>query len=138
MSDSAQLRARAARVVAQVSMGRSLDALLAAERCATPQQQGLLRSLCYDSIRWYLRLDALLEQLLSRPGQRLAPELRALAIVGLCQLFHMDVPAHAAVDQTVDAARLLRQPHAAGLINAVLRRAQREYPQLAAALERSV
>jgi 16S rRNA (cytosine967-C5)-methyltransferase len=127
VSRSAAVRARAARIVAQVAHeGRSLDALLAAEQSATAQERGLLRSLCYDSIRWYIRLDALLAQLLAKPNQPLASEIRALCIVGLCQLLYSDVPAHAAVDETVNATRALKQPRAAGLVNAILRRCQRD------------
>jgi 16S rRNA (cytosine967-C5)-methyltransferase len=96
----------------------------------------LLRSLAYDSVRWYLRLDALLARLLTRPNQALAPEVRSLAIVGLCQLIHTDIPAHAAVDETVAAARLLGHPRAAGFINAILRRCQREHVQLLVAIDR--
>lgn len=110
--------------------------MLAAESSGTPQERGLLRSLCYDSIRWYIRLDALLKRLLARPNQPLTPELHALAIVGLCQLLHTDVPAHAAVDETVNATRLLQQPRAAGLVNAILRRWQREGAKLAAGIDR--
>ncbi len=137
MSRSAQIRAQAARIVAQVvTNGRSLDALLADARGDSPQERGLLRSLCYDSVRWYIRLDALLSRLLTRPGQVLEPEVRALAIVGLCQLLYSDVPSHAAVDETVNAARVLRQPRASGLINAVLRRCQRDGAKLASAIDR--
>lgn len=133
------MRARAAQIVAQVAThGHSLDALLAAETRGTSQERGLLRALCYDSVRWYLRLDALLGQLLSRPKQPLTPELHALAIVGLCQLLYMSVPAHAAVDETVNAARVLKQPRAASLLNAVLRRSQREGARLLAALDRDL
>lgn len=136
MSRSASVRARAARIVAQViTSGRSLDPLLAAERTDTAQERGLLRSLCYDSIRWYLRLDALLRRLLTR-GQVLTPDVHALCIVGLCQLIHTDIPAHAVVDETVNATRALKQPRAAGLVNAVLRRWQREGAALAAAVDR--
>lgn len=137
MSRSAQVRAQAARIVAQVAAnGRSLDGLLADARGGSPQERGLLRSLCYDSIRWYIRLDALLDRLLTRPGQVLEPDVRALAIVGLCQLLYSEVPPHAAVDETVNAARVLRQPRAAGLINAVLRRCQRDGAKLAAVVDR--
>lgn len=130
------MRARAAQIVAQVAVhGHSLDVLLAKETRGTPQERSLLRALCYDSVRWYLRLDALLVQLLSRPKQPLTPELHALAIVGLCQLLYMSVPAHAAVDETVNAARVLRQPRAAPLLNAVLRRCQREGERLLAELD---
>jgi 16S rRNA (cytosine967-C5)-methyltransferase len=110
--------------------GRSLDAALASHAEGTPQQRGLLKALGYDTIRWYLRLDALLERLLSRPGQKLDPELRALALVGLCQLLYTDIPPHAVVAETVDATRALGHPRAAGLINALLRRCQREHAQL--------
>ena len=139
MSRSALVRAQAARVIAQVaSEGRSLDTVLAAASSGTPQERGLLRSLCYDSIRWYIRLDALLKRLLTRPNQSLDPEVHALVIVGLCQLIYSDVPEHAAVDETVNATRALKQPRAAGLVNALLRRYQREGGKIAAAVDRDV
>jgi 16S rRNA (cytosine967-C5)-methyltransferase len=137
VSRSAAVRADAARIVADVAArGRSLDAALTFDNQATRQERGLLRALTYDSIRWYLRLDALLERLLARPGQKLDPDVRALAIVGLCQLLYTDIPAHAAVAETVEAARRLGHPRAAGLINAVLRRCQREHAQLAPQIDR--
>lgn len=131
VSSGAVVRARAAQIVAQVAFqGRSLDRMLAAERPATAQARGLLRSLCYDSLRWYIRLDAILARLLTR-GAPPSPEIRALAVVGLCQLEYTDIATHAAVAETVNAARVLRQPRAAGLINAVLRRYLRERAELA-------
>lgn len=139
MSRSAAVRARAARIVAQVAHeGRSLDALLVAHPDESAQERGLLRALCYDSIRWYVRLDALLQRLLTRPGQKLAPEVHSLCVVGLCQLLYTNIPAHAAVDETVNAARLLRQPRAAGLINAVLRRCQREGAGIGQGIDRDL
>jgi 16S rRNA (cytosine967-C5)-methyltransferase len=129
VSASARVRAHAARVVAQVAFeGQSLDKALAIALTSLDRDQdrGLLRALCYDSIRWYVRLDALLRKLLSKPSQRLDPEIHGLAIVGLCQLQQADIPAHAAVMETVNAAKILRQPRASGLINALLRRSQRE------------
>jgi 16S rRNA (cytosine967-C5)-methyltransferase len=139
VSPSAQARADAARIVADVATrGRSLDVALVLDREVTRQERGLIRSLVYDSIRWYLRLDALLERLLARPGQKLDPEVHALAIVGLCQLLHTDIPAHAVVAETVNAARLLGRARAAGFMNAVLRRCQREHEQLCAQVDRDV
>jgi 16S rRNA (cytosine967-C5)-methyltransferase len=139
VSASAAVRARAAKIVAEVvERGRSLDAVLAAESTSNKQERGLLRSLSYDSIRWYLRLDALLARLLARPNQALEPEIRALAIVGLCQLIYTDIPAHAAVAETVAATRVLKQPRASGLVNAILRRCQREQAQLLPKLDRDL
>ncbi|WP_129776237.1 16S rRNA (cytosine(967)-C(5))-methyltransferase RsmB [Peristeroidobacter soli] len=139
MSASAAVRARAAKVVAEVvERGRSLDAVLSDESTSNKQERGLLRSLSYDSIRWYVRLDALLTRLLARPNQQLEPEIRALAIVGLCQLIHTDIPEHAAVAETVAATRVLKQPRASGLVNAILRRCQREQAQLLPKIDRDL
>lgn len=124
MTSPAEIRARAARIVtAVVERGRSLDAALAAD--TIPDARPLLQLLSYGTIRWYLELEALLAEWVAAP-QRLDPEVRSLVLVGLFQLLHADIPPHAAVSETVNAVRVLGQPRAAGLINAVLRRAQRE------------
>ena len=85
MSSSAELRAEAARVLAAILQGASLDDALQIDPTLSAQERGFLRSLCFDSVRWYLRLNALLQRLLARPGQKLDPQVHALVIVGLCQ-----------------------------------------------------
>jgi 16S rRNA (cytosine967-C5)-methyltransferase len=126
VSTPAEVRARAARIVVLVAeRGQSLDALLAAD-VGKPQERGLLRSLCYGTLRWHIRLHAILGKLLSSPVARLDPEVRALTLVGLFQLLHTDIAPHAVVSETVNATRVLGQPRAASLVNAVLRRCQRE------------
>lgn len=129
MSAGAAPRAAAARVVAGVVHdGQSFDRAIADEVDARDPERssaGLVRLLSYETLRWYLRLDAMLDHWL-KPRQKIEPQVHGLALVGLAQLFHTDIPAYAAVSATVDATRLLRQPKAAGLINALLRRAQRE------------
>jgi 16S rRNA (cytosine967-C5)-methyltransferase len=136
MSSSAEIRARAAASVAQVVAGRSLDAI--ADVGDTTQERGLYRALVYDSVRWYFRLDALLIRLLARPQQKVEPDVRALAIVGFCQLLYTDIPPHAAVAETVNAARVLGRPRAAPLLNAILRRCQREGNELLAIIDKDV
>ena len=138
MSASAAVRAHAARVVAAVVQGRSLETALVIDPAMSAQERGLLRTLVFDSVRWCLRLDAMLALLLSRPGQTMKQEVRALAIVGLCQLLYTNIPAHAAVNETVNAARLLGHARAAGIINAVLRRCLRESASLAAKVDRDL
>ena len=56
----------------------------------------------------------------------------ALLVVGLYQIVEMRIPDHAVVSETVAAARQLRRPKLAGLVNACLRRFVRE--DLAAAV----
>ena len=89
-------------------------------------QRPAIQSLAFGTVRWYFELDACLTLMLDRPDAALVPEIRALALVGLFQLAHGATPAHAAVAETVEATRALGRPRAAGLVNALLRRFQRE------------
>jgi len=133
-AEGADLRAAAARVVHAVrAEGRSLTAALAAAAGTVPaRDQALLTELCYGTLRLLPRLEALIAILLSRPLRRADRILNALMAVGLYQLVSTRIPAHAAVAATVDAARVLGRPRAAGLVNAALRRFQREQDSLLA------
>jgi len=131
----AQIRAAAARLVAATLRdGRSLDDLLAGDP-DTGSARGLKRSLAYGTLRWHFRLDALLHRLADRSPDRLDPALRALLEVGLFQLLSEETAAHAAVAETVNAARELGHSRAAGFVNAVLRRFQREREGLLASVD---
>ena len=138
ISTAAAVRASAARIVSEtVDQGRSLDELLAHD----PEEgsaRGLKRSLCYGTLRWHLRLLAILKVLAERPPERLQPPLRALLEVGLYQLVSGEVAEHAAVSETVSAARALGLPKAAGLVNALLRRFQRERETILRAVDRDL
>jgi 16S rRNA (cytosine967-C5)-methyltransferase len=122
----AQVRAAAAALVAGVATGgHSLDELLAGD----PDEgaaRGLKRSLAYGTLRWHFRLVEILRALADRPPEQLPPQLRALLEVGLYQLLSGETAPHAAVAETVEAARELGFARAAGFVNAVLRRFQRE------------
>jgi 16S rRNA (cytosine967-C5)-methyltransferase len=138
ISPTARIRADAARIVAEVTdRGRSLDELLAAES-DEGSARGLKRSLCYGTLRWHVRLVAILKALAERPPEKLQPQLRALIEVGLYQLVSGDVAAHAAVSETVSAVHALGLPKASGFVNAVLRRFQREQDAILHAVDRDV
>ncbi|NJD30348.1 MAG: 16S rRNA (cytosine(967)-C(5))-methyltransferase RsmB [Gammaproteobacteria bacterium] len=134
-ASAAEIRASAATLVSQtIDRGRSLDELLAGD----PDEgsaRGLKRSLCYGTLRWHFRLIEILRRLCERPVERLEPGLRALLEVGLFQLLSGEVAPHAAVAETVGAARVLGFERAAGFVNAVLRRFQREREALLAAVD---
>ena len=91
------------------------------------------QSIAFGTVRWYFELEACLTRLLDRPGGRQDPELHSLLLVGLYQLLHGATPEHAAVSETVEAARALGRQRAAGLVNAILRRFQRERGTILAA-----
>ena len=125
--------AAAARAVAAVLYeGRNLDAQRwpASPMCVP---NGQVQALAYGSLRWHCRYRAWPDELLAKPLRPRDQVLNALLSVGLFQLFEGREPAYAAVSTTVEAARLLEHPRVAGLVNGVLRRAQREAEGLQAA-----
>lgn len=137
-STPALIRAAAAQWVVEVAeRGRSLDELLA-DDADEGSARGLKRSLTYGTLRWHFRLHAILVELADRPPDRLPPALRALLEVGLYQLASGEVAEHAAVAETVAAARELGQARATGFVNAVLRRFQRERAGILAKVDADV
>ena len=124
----AKTRALAAEVVdAVVNGGCSLDTAIADhEGHLPPADRPLLRMLAYGVLRNHWQLQAWVAQLVSRPFRKRDRVINALLAVGLFQLTDTRVPDHAAVSQTVEAARALRRPKLAGVVNACLRRFQRE------------
>ena len=71
--------------------------------------------------RW-LTLVAVLRAKLSRPWDRLHPSVQAPLLVGAAQLLLLErIPDHAAINEAVNWTKP-RQPKAAGMVNAVLRR----------------
>lgn len=124
----AAVRAAAARVVdAVASSGRSLDDMLVSiEGEVAERDRPLLRMLCYGTLRSHWRLQSWIDQLVERPLRKRDSIVRSLLSVGLYQLTDTRIPDHAAVAETVEAARVLRRPKYAGLLNACMRRFQRE------------
>ncbi|WP_226503791.1 16S rRNA (cytosine(967)-C(5))-methyltransferase RsmB [Pseudomonas sp. MWU16-30317] len=111
------------------SLPKQLDKVEARDR-------GLTQDLAFGTARWQPRLSALAERLLQKPFKAADADVEALMLVGLYQLFYSRVPAHAAIGETVGCADKLKKPWAKGLLNAVLRRAQREGVEILAELER--
>jgi 16S rRNA (cytosine967-C5)-methyltransferase len=135
----AALRAEAARGLARVVFeGVSLRGVLADAnpRVADARDRALLAASLFAASRWWLRLDAAIDALTEKPLPPKAREVRALLVVGLAQLSVLGLAEYAVVGTCVDAARLLGQPHYAGLVNAVLRRFLRERATLDARLDR--
>jgi 16S rRNA (cytosine967-C5)-methyltransferase len=124
--EAAQIRAAAARaVVAVAADGRRLESAVA-DAAHGLASRPAIQSLAFGTVRWFFELEACLALLSNRPGTPPEPAVRALALVGLFQLAHGATPEHAAVSETVEAARELGRPHAAPFVNALLRRFQRE------------
>lgn len=131
-------RAAAARAIHSVrDRGRSLDdALQALHTIVVERDRPLVQELCYGVLRTLPRQVLLAGALLHKPLKREDRDLEALILVGLYQLTNTRIPAHAAVAATVEAARTMGKAWASPLINALLRRFQRERKQLLARVER--
>jgi 16S rRNA (cytosine967-C5)-methyltransferase len=132
----AAVRAAAATLVARVVRERidADDALAAAPEAVAQRDAPLLAALVFGVLRWHHRLERQCSRLLTKPLKPGQLELAALLRIGLLQLQHMRIPEHAAVSATVDAAAAIGQRSAAPLVNAVLRRYQRERAELDGAL----
>ncbi len=128
MSDGVAARAAAARTLDEVlHRGRSLKSALAGGLPALDdaRDRALVEAIVLTALRQRARFNAALDGWMARPLGRRDGILRSLLLAGLAQL-EMGLPAHAALAATVDAARALGRTHQAGMVNALLRRAQRE------------
>ncbi len=89
----------------------------------TPEDRNLTTALVMGVLRWQIALDARIATLLQRPDQRLAVPVAIALRLGAFQLLHMDrIPAHAALSESVELCRAAGQPHATGMVNAILRK----------------
>jgi 16S rRNA (cytosine967-C5)-methyltransferase len=89
----------------------------------SPEDRNLTTALVMGVLRWQIALDARLRSLLLRPEQRLAEPVAIALRMGAFQLMHMDkIPAHAALSESVELCKVAGEPHAAGMVNAVLRK----------------
>ncbi|MGE8279971.1 MAG: 16S rRNA (cytosine(967)-C(5))-methyltransferase RsmB [Stenotrophomonas sp.] len=124
-----QTRVAAAKVLAAVlGKGRSLKAELAAAlpRLDDSRDRALLEAICFAALRRRCVYEQALTTWMQKPLGPRDVDLRGLLMAGFAQLDALQLPAHAALSATVDAARALGRERQAGLVNAVLRRAQRE------------
>jgi 16S rRNA (cytosine967-C5)-methyltransferase len=89
----------------------------------SPDDRNLTTALVMGVLRWQIALDARVRGLLQRPEQRLADPVAISLRMGAFQLLHLErIPAHAALSESVELCRAAGEPHATGMVNAVLRK----------------
>jgi len=125
------LRKQAATVLCKVvkdgqSLTVALDNVL--ESVVEAKDRAFIQALCYGVVRYYHRLDFILQQLLSKSLRNKDTDIKMLLLIGIYQLQYMRVKAHAAVSETVSAAK--KKSWAKSLINGVLRQYMREQAEL--------
>lgn len=129
----ANSRAIAAQVISRVlKEKKSLkDALsVGIDADINSRDRAFIQELCYGVIRWYIPLRKLCSYLLKKPLSISDQDIYALLLIGLYQLNYLKTSPHAAVHETVQAARELHKVWAVPLINGVLRSFQRQKTNL--------
>jgi len=132
-------RVRATRLFNEVLGGRGSlsDRMLAARDGLAGRDAAFLQALVFGALRHGPRLQWWLGQLLDKPLRRRDEAVGAVIMLGLYQLAYTRVPSHAAVSESVETARAMGFPRAAGLVNALLRRFEREKTAFIEASERN-
>lgn len=91
------------------------------------EDRALVYELVLGVLRWQRQLDFLISRYARRPVEKLDPGVRIVLRTGIYQLrFLTRIPAHAAVNESVNLVRERRLKSAAPLVNAVLRAAAHE------------
>ena len=100
------------------------------------RDRAFARHLAYGVLRWLTALEWLAGQLLRKPLRRKDRDVQRLILIGIYQLWKDDAAAHAAIHEGAESARKLGKPWAVSVINAVLRRFQREQADWITRLEK--
>lgn len=101
------------------------DLLLAKSTELDARDAGLASEIVFGCLRYQLQLDFLVDRLVR--NQKLDIEVRIALRMGVYQLRYLDrVPSHAAVTESVELVKRARKRSAAGFVNAVLRKVNRE------------
>jgi 16S rRNA (cytosine967-C5)-methyltransferase len=88
----------------------------------SPADRNLTTTLVLGVLRWQIRLDAETKRWLKKPNAKLDPEVLVALRLGAFQLLFLErVPAHAAIDESVELAKQAGHRFASGMVNAVLR-----------------
>jgi 16S rRNA (cytosine967-C5)-methyltransferase len=105
------------------------DDVLRAELDETVKAEdaGLATELALGALRWQRLLDFLIDRYLKKAEDVADAEVRIALRLGFYQLYFLSrVPAHAALNESVELVKRARKRSAANLVNAILRKAANE------------
>lgn len=137
MKNTYNLRSIAAKAIGQVlDQGQSLSTVLPGlQKSIADKDRALLQELCFGTLRVLPQLEWCLQQLMAKPLTGKQRPLHYLMMVGLYQMLHTRIPAHAILAETVEGAVALKRPQLKGLVNGVLRQFQRQQVELLQRME---
>ncbi|MFA6497894.1 MAG: 16S rRNA (cytosine(967)-C(5))-methyltransferase RsmB [Desulfurivibrionaceae bacterium] len=116
----------------QEPLDQVLETMVSGVALEDPRDKQLVMALVFGVVRWQGYLDAVIQQFSSLPLRTMKPLTVAALRVGLFQLVFLDrVPESAAINETVQALKLARQPKwLTGFVNGVLRAMVRQRASL--------
>lgn len=130
------LRAQVVKTLLAVQNGQSLASVLNQHiNIVSERDRGLYHELTLGCLRQWHALKAITLPLLTKPLENEAVE--SCLYLGLYQILCTRVPAHAAISETVTAAKQLGYEPLSGLVNAILRRVSRETEEFNLALNQA-
>lgn len=130
------LRAQVVKTLIAVQNGQSLASVLNQHMSIVSERdRGLYHELTLGCLRQWHGLKAITLPLLTKPLENDAVE--SCLYLGLYQLLCTRVPPHAAISETVTAAKQLGFEPLSGLVNAILRRVSRETEQFVEGLQQA-
>lgn len=86
-----------------------------------PRERSLAMELANGVLRWRFRLEAVLDELISKPLRKKDYDIQLLLLIALYQLEAMRTPDYAVVNEAVAQSRRIGKKWAAAMINGVLR-----------------
>lgn len=115
------VRVRVIRCLLAIQNGQSLSSVLDPLLNSLHEgDKGFAHALLLTTLRQWYALERLLDSLADNPIEE--REVRTTIQLGLTQLLYLEVADHAAIHETVEAAKEIEFAHATGLINAILRK----------------
>ena len=115
------VRVRVIRTLVAIQNGQSLASVLdPLLNSLHDGDKSFAHALLLTTLRQWYALARLLDTLADNPIDEV--EVRTTIQVGLAQLLYLEVADHAAIHETVEAAKEIDFAHATGLINAILRK----------------
>ncbi|WP_352258908.1 transcription antitermination factor NusB [Psychrobacter sp. TB55-MNA-CIBAN-0194] len=115
------VRVRVIRTLLAIQNGQSLSSVLdPLLNSLHDGDKGFAHALLLTTLRQWHALARLLDSLADNPIDEV--EVRTTIQVGLVQLLYLEVADHAAIHETVEAAKEIEFAHSTGLVNAILRK----------------
>ncbi len=111
---------------------KTLDAILSEipgeKEFGSRRDRSLFTALVYGVLRWRGRLDYIIDYFSNKPIHKITPEVLNILRLGLFQIICLDrIPDSAAVNTAVELTKQRMSTRVAGFVNALLRKAARQY-----------